>query len=163
MSYAESKKRLDTIRQAYGCKGDVLFRTSIMYVIEQGAENYRDHDFVESVLRGIDQKHDEAESNGRTLIITREFDKALILCAEQIAKEDTINIILYLQREIWYSATVNEISYDRAIQLLKGALSYCDWDHEENAAKLKAMQFCGFYNEEIELLGYGFVLGEENE
>lgn len=161
MSYAESKKRLDVIRQAYGCKGDVLFSTAVMDVIEQGAENYRDHEFVESLLKSIDQKHDEAESKGILLVLGREFNKAIVLCAEQIAKEDTMNIMLYLQREIWYSATVNEISYGRAIQLLKGALSYCDWDHEENAAKLKAMQFCGFYDEEIELLGYGFVLGGE--
>ena len=35
-NYVENKKTLDKIRNEYGCKGDVLFRTALQLVVSAG-------------------------------------------------------------------------------------------------------------------------------
>jgi hypothetical protein len=41
-NYAESKKTLNKIRSEYDCKGELLFRQAIQYVVDYGASNLQD-------------------------------------------------------------------------------------------------------------------------
>ena len=79
-TYTESKKALDKIREDFCCKGDIIFRTAIQYVVEYGQQTFQDYDFVMNQMAEIDGKHDDAEANGKTLFISRNFEKAIIEC-----------------------------------------------------------------------------------
>ena len=86
MKYAEHKKMLDKIRQKYGCKGDIIFRTAIQYVIEHGQHNFRNDKWFNSCIEQVDSKHDRAEKDGKILWIARDFEKSLLECAKEVAQ-----------------------------------------------------------------------------
>ena len=65
MSYVESKKTLDKIREEFGWKGELVFRTAIQYVIEYGQYMFSDQDFINDQMQQIDDKHNTAEANGK--------------------------------------------------------------------------------------------------
>ena len=77
-TYVESKKALDKIREDFCCKGDIIFRTAIQYVVEYGQQTFQDYDFVMNQMAEIDGKHDEAEANGKILFILIYFEIAII-------------------------------------------------------------------------------------
>ena len=77
MNYAESKKKIDKIRQEYGCKGEVLFRTAIQYVVEYGKDLLNDDSWFKGEIISIDAYHDKEEMEGKTLWITRGFEKSI--------------------------------------------------------------------------------------
>ena len=101
MSYTESKKKLDSIRQKYGCKGEVLFRTAIQSVVEYGQYMFNDEEFIADQLRQIDDRHDIAEAQGKWLFMTRDFEKEIINCAKELANINTYDLLIYIQREVW--------------------------------------------------------------
>ena len=53
MSYTESKKQLDAIRQKYGCKGDIIFKTAIQYIVELGQNSFKDETVFLSALKSL--------------------------------------------------------------------------------------------------------------
>jgi hypothetical protein len=59
-NYAESKKKLDSIRDKYGCKGEIIFRTAIQYIVEYGQQNFLDEVWYEELINDIDDRHDTA-------------------------------------------------------------------------------------------------------
>ena len=82
-NYVESKKELNRIRDEYGCKGEVIFRTSLQYIVEYGQSQFNNDKWVEEQLILVDGKHDEAEVEGKHLFIGRDFEKALIECTRE--------------------------------------------------------------------------------
>lgn len=162
-TYAESKKTLDKIRNEYGCKGEMIFRTSLQYIVEYGQSKFQNDEWVENQLILIDGKHDEAEVEGKTLWIGRDFEKALIECAREIAKVNVYDLLVYIQKEVWLS---NEggIDYDRAVQLLKGCMSNIEmWNDCQCGLTLNELEDIGFDDEEIEELGFGYLLSVREE
>lgn len=162
-NYAETKKELDRIKCVYGCKGDMIFRTAIQYVVDYGQRKFKNGEWVKEQLSLVDAKHDKAESEGAMLWIGRDFEKALIECAAEIAAADTYNLLIYIQKEVWLS---NEggIDYQRAVELLKKCMAdieesyYCN-----NKETYDAFEYIGFTDDEIVMFGFGYLLNYEEE
>ena len=156
-TYENTKKELDFIRYSYSCKGEIIFRTALQYIIEWGQGTFNDNGWVENQLVLIDLKHDTAEAEGKTLWIGREFERAIIECAREIAKVEAYSLLVYIQKEVWLS---NEggIDYDRAVQLLKRCMNWIAEDKYELACTLNAFEDIGFDDDEIEMLGSGYIL-----
>ena len=160
-NYAESKKQLDTIRDKYGCKGEVIFRTAIQYVIEFGQRNFKDKVWFDELVNDVDERHNLAEANREILFVTRDFEKAILECAKELAQIEPYDFLIYIQREIYLGG--DGISYQRAIDLLRGCLDYCGNNTYEIMYTLEMASEMGFDENEIEELGYGYMLGEEEE
>lgn len=168
MSYTESKKKLDEIRQEYGCKGDIIFRTAIQYVVEFGTCSLQDKEWYEWTMNDIDGRHDHAEANGKILWCTRDFEKAIVDCAVALSKVDTYDLLTYIQREVWLGGgEVGEPDYKRAIEIIRSCLCYVSggWSYyeqtaEETLSKFRTMELT---DEEIEYFGWEYLLDVEDE
>jgi hypothetical protein len=69
---------------------------------------------------------------------------------------------MYIQREVWLGG--NGINYQRAIELLKYCIESIYSNHYEDCAEtLDDLYSSDFSSEEIEELGYGFLLDVEEE
>ena len=159
-NYGESKKTLDKIRDEYDCEGEVLFRTAIQYVVDCGQQNFQDAEWVKEQLDITDKKHDAFDREKKTPFVSREFEKALIECAQEIAKVNTYDLLVYIQREVWLS---NEgIDYQRAIELLKDCLEWFT-DDTLNERIVENLNLLGFKDYEIEEFGYGWLFEKEEK
>lgn len=157
-NYSENKKRLDKIRNEYGCKGEMIFRTSLQYIVEYGSLRFKDDEWVQGQLNLVNEKHNKADAENKILFVGREFEIALIECAREIAKVEAYSLLVYIQKEVWLS---NEggIDYNRAVQLLKGCMANIEqWNDCRNELTLGEFEDIGFDDEEIETLGFAYVL-----
>jgi hypothetical protein len=161
--YVDSKKTLDKVRDEYGCKGEMIFRTALQYVVEYGQCKFNNDEWVTSQLMLVDGKHDEAEAEGKFLFIGREFEKAIIECAKEIAKINPYDLLVYIQKEVWLSHE-GGIDYERAVELLKGCISNIEqWNDCQCDLTLHELEDIGFDDDEIEELGFGYVLSVREE
>ncbi len=161
-NYAETKKELDRIRDEYGCQGEIIFRTALQYVVEHGQNTFNNDGFVNNQLVLIDVKHDKAEAEGKNLFITREFERAFIECAREIAKVNAYNLLIYIQKEVWLSHE-GGIDYDRAVKLLKNCMSWIEEDHASLGEMLDTLEYMGFDDDDIEALGFAYILDVREE
>lgn len=162
-NYAENKKTLDEIKSKYNCAGDVIFRTATQYVVEYGKVMFEDAQWVQSQFDQIDAKHNTAEAEGKNLWIGREFEKACVECAAEIAKVNTYDLLIYIQKEMYWSDE-GGLDYQRAIELLKKCIY--DIEERENCEDkllLQALDNIGFFDSEIEELGFGYLFNTEEE
>lgn len=160
-NYAENKKALDKIRDEYGCKGEVIFRTAIQYVVEYGQIMFEDEEWVKSQLERVDCKHDTAEAEGKELWIGRGLEKACIECAAEIAKVKAYDLLVYIQKEL-YLSNEGGLDYGRAIELLHSCMNwFIDYDCCTNKEMLKKFDDLGFYDNELETLGLDWLFEEE--
>ena len=160
-NYTESKNKLDAIRQKYGCKGEVLFRTAIQYVVDHGRELFNEGDWFEFQMEAIDKRHDKAESEGKILFVTRDFEKAIMECAKELAQISAYDLLVYIQREVWLGG--NGIDYQRAVELCKNAIDFTIADTCETEYALSDIREMGFSDDEIDELGFGWILDAEME
>lgn len=161
MNYTESKKKLDAIRQKYGCKGELIFRTAIQNVVDYGKSCFLDKDWYKGTIDDIDTTHDHAEANGKFLWCTREFEKAIVDCSVELCSVETYDLLIYVQREVWLSG--DGIDYQRAIELCKGAINWMVGDSYETDIALEQVRDMGFSDDEIDELGFGWMLDVEME
>ncbi len=144
-NYAESKKTLDRIRNEYGCKGDIIFRTAMQYVVDCGQQIFSDDDWVKTQLKGS------------------EFENAIIKCATEIAKVNTYDLLIYIQKEVYWS---NEggLDYQRAIELLHSCMNwFIDYDCCETKEMLERFEDLDFTDDELETLGLGWLFDTEED
>lgn len=168
MSYTESKKQLDAIRQKYGCKGEVIFRTAIQSVVEYGQYMFNDGEFIVGQLRQIDDRHDTAEAQGKWLFMTRDFEKAIINCAKELANINTYDLLIYIQREVWLGGDeVGEPDYQRAIEIIRNCLCYTADNFGayscESDVALEDFRNIGLTDEEIKYFGWSYLFDVEEE
>ena len=161
-TYASTKKELDRIRDEYGCKGEVIFRTALQCLMEYGTDNLLDDWNYEHLKGDINERHDDAEAEGKTLWTSRNFELAILECAREIAKVETYSLLVYIQKEVWLS---NEggIDYDRAVQLLKRCMSWIEDDKYTLFDALSAFEDIGIDDDEIEMLGFAYMLDVKEE
>lgn len=155
-NYAESKQKLDTIRSKYMCAGDVIFRTAIQYVVECGQNAFKDEAWYEGQINAIDERHDSAEAVGKILFVTRNFEKAIMGCASELAQIDTYDLLVYVQKEVFLSG--NGIDYQRAINLLSRCVDWIDETHASVSDAYDTLMYVGFSDSDIEMLGYEYIL-----
>lgn len=163
MSYAESKKKLDAIHREYSCKGDVIFRTSIQYIVEHGQCNFRNKKWFDSCIENVDKKHDLAERDGKHLFIGRDFEKALLECAKELADIETYDLLTYIQREVWLGGgEIGEPDYQRALQIIRNCLWYTA-DGYDSSDALKRLREMDLTDEEIAYFGWEYLFDMEDE
>lgn len=168
MRYTESKKKLDAIRQEYGCKGDIIFRTSIQYIVEHGQYNFRNQKWFDSCIENVDKKHDLAERDGKILWVTRDFEKTLLECAKELAQFNAYDLLTYIQREVWLGGgEVGEPDYHRAIKIIRNCLCYTadcygaySMDCKETLDKFREMDLT---DEEIAYFGWEYLFDVEED
>ena len=161
MSYVEYKQKLDAIRSKYCCTGDIILRTAIQYVIEYGQSMLSDESWREHFMFDVNRRHDEAKKEGKILFCTRDFEKAIFECAFELSEIPPYDFLMYIQKEVWLGG--NGIDYQRAVELLRGCLDYCGNNTYEIMYTLEMAEEMGFTEDEIEELGYGYMLGENEE
>lgn len=167
-TYTESKRKLDTIRNEYGCKGDLILRTAIQYVIDYGKCTLLDPGWYECTMNDIDENHDKAKKEGKFLWCTREFEKAIVDCSVALCAVETYDLLTYIQREVWLGGgDVGEPDYQRAMQIIRNCLYYtadCYGAYREDVyetlEKFRAMELT---DDEIAYFGYEYLFDVEEE
>lgn len=125
--------------------------------------------FVENVQDGIDDCSYHNEVTKEILeelldICQRVLDGCeLVKTAAEIAKLDHIHVLIYIGREVYWDVGDNGISYQRAICLLRRCVETIDEHHELCSDVLEDLYYAGFNNDEIDSLGYGYLLDVEEE
>jgi hypothetical protein len=168
MSYTESKQKLDAIRQEYGCKGELIFRSAIQNVVEFGSCTLQDKEWYEWTMNDIDGRHDHAEANGKILWCTREFEKAIVDCSVALSEVNTYDFLTYIQREVWLGGgEIGEPDYQRAIEIIRNCLCYTAdgygaWN-EECGVILHKFRMMELKDEEIEFFGWEHLFDVEED
>ena len=168
MTYAESKKKIDAIRQEYGCKGDIIFRTALQNVIDYGKCTLLDPGWYEPVINEIEWRHDKTEAEGKWLFMTREFEKAIVDCSVALCDIPTYDLLTYIQREVWLGGCeVGEPDYQRAMEIVRNCLCYM---HDAYGAygsecedTLRKFREIDMTNDEIVYFGWEYLLDVEDE
>lgn len=153
-NYIESKKKLDTLRN----KNELIFRMAISHLIDVGIRHLTEAS-VEETCEAI-MKEDDTHK-----FMTNQFQCDIVRTAGAIAQIDHIHVLTYISREVYYDVR-NGISYQRAIELLKNCMdSIYNAHYDDCSETLDDLYGHGFGSDEIETLGYGFLLDvrEENE
>ena len=163
-NYVESKKALDKIASKYGCKGDIIMRTAAQYIVEYGQYMFNDEDFIKDQIQQIEDKRSVAESEGRHLWITKDFELAIFNCARELAEVNSYDLIVYMQKEMYWSSE-GGLDYKRAIHLLEECMGWINvYGTGEGYSFKEALDDLGFDEDEIEELGFEYALsGEEEE
>lgn len=166
-NYNESRKKLEAIRMKYGCKGDILLRTAIQDVIEFGQRTILNDNWYQRTLNSINARHDLAEKEGKWLFMTRDFEIAILECAKELAEVNSYDLLSYIQREIWLSATdVGEPDYQRALQIISNCLSYmedCYGAYSSDMGETLGKFQCVMNDEEIAYFGWEYLFDVEDE
>ena len=92
MTYAESKKLLDEIRNR---NHEMIFRMAISHLMDVGIRHL-DEENIEITCEEI-QKEDDSKA-----FMTNNFKCELIRVAGELAKIDHIHLLVYIQREVFY-------------------------------------------------------------
>ena len=168
MNYTESKKKLDAIRQEYGCKGEVILRTAIQMIVENGQNSFKDENWFEDQMDFIDERHDSAESVGKILFMTRSFEKALMECARELAQIETYDLLTYIQREVWLGGgEVGEPDYQRALEIIRNCLYYngdCYSAYREDVSEtLRKFREMELTDDEIAYFGWEYLFDVEED
>ena len=171
-NYIETKKQLDEIRSNYTCNGDIIFTSAMQAVIEHGQMVFKDDEVFNKWIADVDERHDKANAEGKWLFMTRDFEKAILECAKDIAEVNTYDLMVYIQKEMYLSnGLINgEPHYQRAIEIIKGCLDYIELDidcNDELTYKkecfLDTFDDIGLTDSEIEYFGYGYLIDNDEE
>lgn len=169
-NYKESKEKLDKIRAEYSCKGDIIFTTAVQYTIEVGQGTINGETWFKAALAEVDNRHDDAEANGKYLVIGRDFEKAIIKCARKIAEINTYDLMVYIQREMYLNNGLmdGEPGYQRAIELVEGFMSYIDErshrpGYYDSDSTMEVFDCIGISDDELTYFGYQYLIDEEEE
>lgn len=151
-NYMQSKKKFDAIRNKIG---EVTFRMAISHLMDVGIRHLTEEN-VEETCKKIMQEDDSNH------FMTNGFKCDLVLAAYELAQIPHTDLLVYIQREMAYDVCDGMPSYARAVHLLKGCMNWIESDRccEET---LDNFEWIGFEEDEIEALGWGYILDIEEE
>lgn len=152
MTYKESKKKLDELCRT----NEPMFRMAISHLMDVGIRHLTEEN-IEKTCQKIMQEDDTNH------FMTNEFKCGLIRMSGELAKIDHIHLLTYISREIFYDVDDNHLSYKRLHSLAKGSISWVLADTYETEYALQEIREMGFEDDEIEELGYGWMLDTEEE
>ena len=147
--YAESKKILDKIRS----KDEIMFRMAISHLMDVGTRHLTEDNILKACSDIV--KRDDSKA-----FMTNEYMMDLVVMAGDIAKVPHTELLVYIQREIEYDVFDGAISYGRLMRLFKSCLC---WLEEDRLDTLDAFECIGLEEDEIESLGYGYLLGDKED
>lgn len=153
-TYVESKKKIEAIRNKVG---EMMFRMGVSHLMDVGIRHLTE-ETVEETCNEIMQKDDSKT------FMTNAFQCSLVRTAYELAQISHIDLLVYIQREVFYGIFDGMPSYERAIELLKK----CMYDIEErenceNKLLYQSLEQIGFNDNEIEVLGFKYLLNDKEE
>ena len=148
-NYVESKKKIEAIRS----KDEMMFRMAISHLMDVGIRHLTEENIKECCEEIM--KQDDSHS-----FMTNRYQCDLVVMAGELAKIPHIDLLVYTQREVDYDVFDGGISYGRAIQMTKNCIDWitCGADPEDARSDLNSI---GFDEDELEYLGYGYLIEEE--
>lgn len=152
MTYTESAKKLTEIRN----KNEMLFRMGISHLMDVGIRHLTEEN-IEATCKKTMQEDDNKS------FMTNELKCDIVRMAGELAKIDHIHLLVYISMEVDYDVDDNKISYNRLVNLAKGSISWVLADTYETEFALQEIREMGFDDDEIEALGYGWMLDIEQE
>lgn len=151
-NYAESKKKFDAIRNKVG---EMMFRMAISHLMDVGIRHLTE-EIVEETCNKMMQEDDSKA------FMTNEFKCGLVRTAYELAQISHTDLLVYIQREITYDVFDGMPDYQRAIDLLKRCMNWIENDGYCGQT-LDNFEYIGFDDDEIEALGWGYVLDVREE
>ena len=153
-NYAESKKKIEKIRDWYG---EFVFRGGISHLMDVGIRHLTEEN-VERTCKEIMQSDDSGQ------FMTNEFKCELVKAAYELAQIPHIDLLVYIQREVAYDVCDYVIGYKRAIELLKRCIEQMEANEDyNNTETYDVLQSIGFDDDELEEFGFGYLLEESEE
>lgn len=144
-NYKESKQKIEVIRNRCG---EIMFRMAISHLMDVGIRHLTQEN-VEETCKEIMQ-HDDSKA-----FMTNEFSCNLVRMAYELAQIPHTDLLVYIQREVVYDVFDGGMSYEK----LKRTLVNClNWIEEDNLDTLDTFEYLGLEEDEIEALGYGYLL-----
>lgn len=151
-NYAESKKKIEVIRSK---NGEPMFRMAISHLMDVGIRHLTEENVKETCEEIMKEDNSKA-------FMTNEFKCDLIKAAYELAQIPHIDLLVYIQREVDYDVFDGVPSYERTIKLLKSCMCNIEqWNDCRNELTLEEFEDIGFDEEELEALGYGYLVEEE--
>ena len=149
--YLSSKKQIDQIRDDYK---EWAFRAGIFHLLDVGVRHLT-KELVDETCAKIMQEDDTNK------YMTNDFQCDILRVAYELAQIPHTDLLVYIQREVDYDVCDGVMTYSKATRILKNCLS---WISEDSVDTLEAFECIGLDDEEIEFLGYGYLLDlRENE
>ena len=153
-TYTESKKKIEATRNWYG---EFVFRGAISHLMDVGARHLTKENVEETckeIMASDDTRH----------FMTNEFKCEIVKAAYDLAQVSQTDLLVYIQREVVYDVFDGVPSYQRAMDLLKYALEYLEnYNNCNNTENYEAFQDIGLDDDEIESLGFGYLIPNEEE
>ena len=150
---------LNKIRDDYGCKGEVIFKTALQTLIQGGVDNFNSNLQYGTWLAEINDRHNKAELEGKILFCTREFEIAILECAKEIAKVPIMDMLRYVQKEVWLSG--EGIDYQRMQHIATVSIDWITSNDIDSEAILDHLRMLDLTDDEIVEFGYEWVLDKE--
>ncbi len=151
-SYVESKKKIEEIRNI----NETMFRMAISHLMDCGYRHLTQEN-VERTCKEIMQEDDSKR------FMTNEFKCDLVKMTGELSKIDHIHLLTYISREVYYHVDDNCLSYHRLFKLAKGCIEWVLADAYETEFALQEIRDMGFEDEDIDYLGFGWMLETEEE
>ena len=149
--YVEIKKKIEKIRDWYG---EFVFRGGISHLMDVGIRHLTKEN-VEETCKDIMASDDSGQ------FLTNEFKCEIVQVAYELAQISHIDLLVYIQREMVYDVFDGVTSYQRTIDLLKRCMEQIEADEDyNNKETYNVLQSLGFDDDEIESLGFGYLLDE---
>lgn len=139
-NYVESKKKIESIRNKYG---EPMFRCGISHLMDVGARHLT-KEMVEETCKEIMQEDDSKS------FMTNGFKCDLIRAAYELAQIPHIDLLVYIQREVYYDVFDNEMSYERMKRLYNNMLFHIS-ELVSGSDLVDTLHCIGFTDDEIEM------------
>lgn len=150
-NYKESKSKLDNLR---GRHDELMFRMAISHLMDVGVRHLTE----ENAKYTCEQIMQEDDTHA---LMTNHYRCDLVWLAYDLAQIPTVDLLVYIQREIDYDIFDGTPSYKRTVQLLRSCVDWTTCDQLPEDA-LSDMYSIGFSNDEIEFVGFGNLLEQED-
>ena len=151
-NYAETKKKIDIIRN----RNELMFRMAISHLMDVGIRHLTEENIVATCAAIM--KEDDAGH-----LMTNAYKCDLVKTAGELAKLDHIHVLTYISREVYFDVGDNAIAYSHAISFINRCIDWIDDNSRNNADAYDTLQHIGFSDEEIEQLGYGYMIDIEED
>jgi hypothetical protein len=151
-NYAESKKRIEEIRS----KDEIMFRMAISHLMDVGIRHLTEENIQNSCAEL--RKRDDSSS-----FMTNQYMCDLVIMAGELAGISHIDLLVYIQREVDFDVFDGAVSYKRAIGLLKNCMAWTIEEVPDSTTAKEEFDCIGFTDDEIEALGFSYLIDFEEE
>lgn len=152
INYVENKKKIEVIRD----RSESMFRMAISHLMDVGVRHLTEEN-IEQTCKEIMQEDDSKH------FMTNEFKCDLIKTAGELAKINNIDLLAYISNEVYYDTGDDRISYERAIQMVQNCINWITCEANQEDAYSDLISGIGFDSEELEKLGYRYLINEEED